>query len=107
MHTMEYPVMHAIEQLASEQIRSNPGQAEQLRHARRHRTLRRARQMEHKAERRMIQLVPGRPREPPRLVPVSGSACETPSSYKRLLSSSGLVNQRSANGSSLNGGTST
>jgi hypothetical protein len=47
--------MHVMEQLASERIRDNLELAQQLRHSRRQRTLRRARRMEHKAERRMIQ----------------------------------------------------
>ena len=47
--------MHVMEQLASERIRSNLELAEQLRRSRRQRTLRRARHIEHKAERRMIQ----------------------------------------------------
>ncbi len=47
--------MHGMEQLASERIRGNLDLAEQLRPWRRQRTLRRARHMEHKAERRMIQ----------------------------------------------------
>ncbi|HYB47137.1 MAG TPA: hypothetical protein VED20_07230 [Streptosporangiaceae bacterium] len=46
--------MNLIEQLASEQIRSNLELAGQLRHSRRQRTLRRARRIEHRAERRMI-----------------------------------------------------
>jgi hypothetical protein len=47
--------MHLMEQLANERIRSHLELAEQLRPARHQRTLRRARRMEHKAERRMIQ----------------------------------------------------
>jgi transposase InsO family protein len=47
--------MHALEQLANERIRDNLEMAGRLRHSRRLRTLRRARRMEHKAERRMIQ----------------------------------------------------
>ena len=48
--------MHVMEQqLASERTRDNIELAEQLRYSRRMRTLRRARRMEHKAERRMIQ----------------------------------------------------
>lgn len=47
--------MHAMEQLVRERARSNLELAEQLRHARRQRTLRRARRMERKAEHRMIQ----------------------------------------------------
>jgi hypothetical protein len=46
--------MHVLEQLASERTRDSRELAEQLRPARRLRTLRRARRMEHKAERRMI-----------------------------------------------------
>jgi hypothetical protein len=42
------------EQLARERTRSNLEQAEQLRYSRRLRTLRRARRLEHRAERRMI-----------------------------------------------------
>ena len=53
--------MHVMEQLASERTRDNIELAEQLRHSRRMRTLRRARRMEHKAERRMIRgVAPGR-----------------------------------------------
>jgi hypothetical protein len=48
-------VTYELGQLANEWIRSNLELAEQLRHSRRQRTLRRARRMEHKAERRMIQ----------------------------------------------------
>ncbi len=47
MHVMEQP-------LASERTRDSLELAEQLRHSRRMRTLRRAQRMEHKAERRMI-----------------------------------------------------
>ena len=47
--------MHVVEQLASDRIRGNLELAEQLRRSRRQRALRRARRMEHKAERRMIQ----------------------------------------------------
>jgi hypothetical protein len=43
-----------MEQLASERTRDNIELAEQLRYSRRIRMLRRARRMEHKAERRMI-----------------------------------------------------
>jgi hypothetical protein len=46
--------MHVMEQLVSERTRDNIELAEQLRYSRRLRTLRRARRMEHKAERRMI-----------------------------------------------------
>ena len=46
--------MHLMEQLVSERTRDNIELAEQLRYSRRMRTLRRARRMEHKAERRMI-----------------------------------------------------
>jgi hypothetical protein len=42
------------EQLARERTRDNLEQAEQLRYARRLRTLRRAQWLEHRAERRMI-----------------------------------------------------
>ena len=44
----------ASEQLASERTRDSIDLAQQLRHSRRMRTLRRARRMEQKAERRMI-----------------------------------------------------
>ena len=47
--------MHALEQLADEQIHNHLDRAERLRLARRHRTLCRAQALEHKAERRMIQ----------------------------------------------------
>ncbi len=47
--------MHVMEQLASERTRDNIELAERLRYSRRMRTLRRARRMEHKAERRLIQ----------------------------------------------------
>jgi hypothetical protein len=47
--------MRAMEQLASERTRSNLERAEQLRHWRRQRTLRRAQRIEQRAERRMIQ----------------------------------------------------
>ena len=43
------------EQLARERTRSNLEQAEQLRYSRRLRALRRARRLEHRAERRMIE----------------------------------------------------
>jgi hypothetical protein len=46
--------MYVMEQLASERTRDNIELAQQLRHSRRMRTLRRARRMEQKAERRMI-----------------------------------------------------
>ena len=47
--------MHVMEQqLASERTRDKLELAEQLRYSRRMQTLRRARRMEHKAERRMI-----------------------------------------------------
>jgi hypothetical protein len=46
--------MYVMEQLARERIRDSRELAEQLRPVRRLRTLRRARRMEHKAERRMI-----------------------------------------------------
>jgi hypothetical protein len=51
---MECSAMHLMEQLVSERTRDNIELAEQLRYSRRMRTLRRARRMEHKAERRMI-----------------------------------------------------
>ena len=44
--------MQAMEQLARERTRGNLELAERLRHSRRQRTLRRARRMERKAERR-------------------------------------------------------
>ncbi|MGH3228642.1 MAG: hypothetical protein ACRDOA_08700 [Streptosporangiaceae bacterium] len=47
--------MYAMEQLASERTRGNREMAERLRHSRRQRALRRARRIEQKAERRMIQ----------------------------------------------------
>ena len=46
--------MSFTEQLATERHQSNLELAEQLRYSRQLRTLRRARRMEHKAERRMI-----------------------------------------------------
>jgi hypothetical protein len=46
--------MHVMEQLASERTRDNLELAEQLRTSRRLRALRRARRMEYKAERRMV-----------------------------------------------------
>jgi hypothetical protein len=46
--------MYLTEELASEQSRSRIKQAEQLRHGRRLHTLRRARRIEHRAERRLI-----------------------------------------------------
>jgi hypothetical protein len=52
---MEWSVMLFTEQLARERTRSNLKQAEQLRYARRLRTLRRAQRREHRAERRMIE----------------------------------------------------
>jgi hypothetical protein len=51
---MECSAMYVMEQLASERTRDNIELAQQLRHSRRMRTLRRARRMEQKAERRMI-----------------------------------------------------
>ena len=47
--------MHVVEQLASDRIRGNLELAEQLRRSRRQRALRRARRMEHRAERRVLQ----------------------------------------------------
>jgi hypothetical protein len=47
--------MYAIEQLAAERTRGHREMVERLRHSHRQRTLRRARRMEQKAERRMIQ----------------------------------------------------
>jgi len=46
--------MHVMDQLARERTRDNVELAEQLRPARRLRTLRRARRMEVKAERRLL-----------------------------------------------------
>jgi hypothetical protein len=46
--------MHLVEELAAEESRSKIERAEQLRPSRRLLTLRRARRMEHRAERRMI-----------------------------------------------------
>ena len=54
MHTTEWSVMVFTEQLARERTRVNLEQAEQLRYSRRLRALRRARRLEHRAERRMI-----------------------------------------------------
>ena len=47
--------MRFTEELAAERTRSNTELAEQLRYSRRLRILRRARRMERKAERRMVQ----------------------------------------------------
>ena len=47
--------MYLVEELAAEQSRSKMELAEQLRPSRRLLTLRRARRMEHKAERRMVE----------------------------------------------------
>ena len=47
--------MYLVEQLATEQSRSKVALAEQLRPARRLLMLRRARRMEYKAERRMVE----------------------------------------------------
>jgi hypothetical protein len=47
--------MHLVEQLATEENRSKIERAQKLRPSRRLLTLRRARRMEHKAERRMIE----------------------------------------------------
>jgi hypothetical protein len=47
--------MYVMEQLVSERTRGNLELAEQLRHSRRLRTLRRAGRREHKAKRRMVQ----------------------------------------------------
>jgi hypothetical protein len=47
--------MHLVEELATEESRSKVELAEQLRPSRRLLTLRRARRMERKAERRMIE----------------------------------------------------
>jgi hypothetical protein len=55
MHTTEWSVMVFTEQLARERTRSNLEQAEQLRYSRRLRALRRARRLEHRAERRMVE----------------------------------------------------
>ncbi|HMD92888.1 MAG TPA: hypothetical protein VKG80_09605 [Trebonia sp.] len=51
---MEWSVMAFTELLARERTRSNLEQAEQLRYSRRLRALRRARRLEHRAERRML-----------------------------------------------------
>ena len=47
--------MYLLEQLATEQSRTKVALAEQLRPSRRLLTLRRARRMEYKAERRMVE----------------------------------------------------
>ena len=47
--------MHAMDRLAAERAQSLAELAAQLRHARRERTLRRARRMEQRAERRLIE----------------------------------------------------
>jgi hypothetical protein len=47
--------MYAMEQLARERSRSELAEAERLRYARVLRSLRRARRLEHRAERQMIQ----------------------------------------------------
>jgi hypothetical protein len=47
--------MHRMDELVRERTRGNLELAQRLRHARRQRTLRRARRMEHRAERRMIE----------------------------------------------------
>ena len=47
--------MYLVQELATEESRSKMALAEQLRPSRRLLTLRRARRMEHKAERRMIE----------------------------------------------------
>jgi hypothetical protein len=47
--------MHLVEELATEECRGRIELAEQLRPSRRLLTLRRARRIEHKAERRMIE----------------------------------------------------
>jgi len=47
--------MHLVEELAAEQSRSRVALAEQMRPSRRLLTLRRARRMEYKAERRMVE----------------------------------------------------
>jgi len=47
--------MHLVEELAAEQSRSRVALAEQLRPSRRLLRLRRARRMEYKAERRMVE----------------------------------------------------
>jgi hypothetical protein len=52
---MEWSVMVFTEQLARERTRSNLEQAERLRYSRRLRTLRRAKRLEHRAERRMLE----------------------------------------------------
>jgi hypothetical protein len=55
MHTTEWSDMVFTEQLARERTRSNLEQAERLRYSRRLRLLRRARRLEHRAERRMVE----------------------------------------------------
>jgi hypothetical protein len=52
---MEWSVMAFTEQLARERTRSLLQEAEHLRYSRRLRMLRRARRLEHRAERRMIE----------------------------------------------------
>ena len=52
---VEQPVIHAMEQLAAERVRSCLELAEQRRQARRQHALRRAQRMERTAERRLIQ----------------------------------------------------
>jgi hypothetical protein len=47
--------MYVVEQLASDRTRGHLDEAEQLRHCRRLRTLRRARRIETRAEHRMVQ----------------------------------------------------
>jgi hypothetical protein len=54
MRTTEWSAMHFMEELVSERTRDNIELAVRLRPSRRLRTLRRARRMEHKAERRLI-----------------------------------------------------
>jgi len=55
MHTTEWSDMYFTEQLARERTRSNLEEAERLRYSRKLRALRRARRLERRAERRMIQ----------------------------------------------------
>jgi hypothetical protein len=54
MHTMEWSDMFS-EQLARERTRGILQEAERQRHSRRLRALRRARRLEHRAERRMLE----------------------------------------------------
>ena len=55
MHTTGVISMHLVHELAIEESRSKVKRAEQMRPSRRLLTLRRARRMEHKAERRLVE----------------------------------------------------